>query len=130
VQVECDGAAVAEAVRAFAGAFGAQPAVTVHLPPEPLAALPESRKAARAPRQLKAAPPAEAKDELGTSPLALAKLALREGPKTKAQVLAWIQSHGLPDYDARKLSGLLTYQARLGRFKRSGGHLDGIWSLA
>ena len=128
--IECDGAAVAEAVRALAGTFGQAQAqeVVVHAPLQLAAPAAETPgKNRRAPRVAKP----EAEDEKpGISPSRLAKLALREGPKSNAQIAQWISQHGMPGYSAGRAGVRMVFMAKSGQVKRGGTIRHAIWSLA
>jgi hypothetical protein len=129
LEIECEGPAVAEAVRAFGGLVlsgpraAAQPAPAL---PAPAIRVAQPAKAARTVRQAKPAqaPAAEA-DEQGQKVGDLILQALREGPKTNQEVAEFLRSHGRPEYLPKQASAALVYLRSVGKVK-----LDGrVWSL-
>lgn len=126
IEVECDGPAVAEIVRALS----VPPEVMVRMPAIEPPAAETPKKAPRAPRQLKAAKPAQEDKEPGTSPYRLAPLALSEGPKSSREVAEWISLHGIPGYSTGKASACLTYLKKRCQVKTTGTGQHVIWSRA
>ncbi len=124
IEAECEGVEVGAAIRALGEMFQGQPgapAVVVDaVPALPAPAVVEERQArkkARAPRA------SEATDEQGPRPGELAMAALQGGPKTAEEVLAYIRTHGMPDYKKTRTSVLLNYLKGRGKVVL----LDGNW---
>jgi hypothetical protein len=130
IDVECEGPAVAEALRTFSGMLLGGPRATVQVEQvkalvAPAEVIREPKKATRETRPRKAAVKTKAADVPGRpSACSIILERLKTGPKTLGEITEYVQMNGRPDYTRVQCSATLSYLHKQGRCKLN----DGLWS--